>query len=349
MHSVIIAGDLAKSIFEVAVANHSWRITERRRLSRSQFERLWSAREPCRVVMEACGGAHFWGRRLRALGFEVVLLPPHYVRPYVRRNKTDRTDCEALLEALRCAGIHPVAIKSEDQQSIAALHRVRDQWMRTRTARLNGIRGLLREFGVVAPTGAEKLQKQLPSLLEDPEKQLPARVLSLLHSLWREVQELEARVEEVETELEGVVQDTPVLQSLRQIPGVGLLTATALYASIGNVHAFASGRHLASWLGLTPKESSSGGRRRLGRISKQGDVYLRMLLTHGVRSALLAAQQRHRGGKPLSSLQRWAVERAAQQHHNKAVVALANKLARVIWAVWHHGRSFDGNYVPAAA
>jgi transposase len=208
MHTRTIAVDLAKSIFEVAVANHSWRITERRRLSRPQFERFWSVREPCRVVMEACGGAHFWGRRLRALGFEVVLLPPHYVRPYVRRNKSDRTDCEALLEALRCAGIHPVTIKSEDQQAVAALHRVREQWMKTRTARLNGIRGLLREFGLMAPTGAEKLQQQLPALLENPQKQLPARVLSLLHSLWREVQELEARVEELEAELEAVVQET---------------------------------------------------------------------------------------------------------------------------------------------
>ena len=349
MHTVTIAVDLAKNVFELAVANQSNHIVERRRLSRAQFERFWPLREPCRVVMEACGSANFWARRLLALGFEVVLLPPHYVRPYVQRSKTDRTDCEAILEAARNPRIHPVSFKSEDQQAIAALHRVRAQWMRTRTARLNAIRGLLREFGLIVPVGAARLQQRLPAILENPEGELPSRVLSLIRALWHEVHDLEDRVSGVEQELKAIVRDCPALRALLQVPGVGVLTATALFASIGNIHAFRSGRHLASWLGLTPKESSSGGRRRLGKISKQGDTYLRMLLTHGARSVLLTAQRRREAGQSLSRIQQWAVERAAHQHPNKAVIALANKLARVIWAVWHHERSFDGDYLPVAA
>lgn len=301
--------------------------------------------------MEACASAHFWGRRLRALGFEVILLPPHYVRPYVRRNKTDRTDCEALLEALRCAGIHPVSIKSEDQQAILALHRMRSQWMATRTARINALRALLSEFGVIRPAGADRFLRELRALLEEKEE-LPPRVRRLALLSLEEVHALEDRIETIEKELEQVVGEQITLQALRQIPGVGTLTATAMYASVGNVHAFKSGRHLASWLGLTPRESSSGSRRRLGRISKQGDPYLRMLLIHGARSALFAAEQRRKAGQAgqaLSRLQTWALERADAGHRNRAAVALANKLARILWAVWKHERRFEGNYLPQAA
>lgn len=349
MSSVTIAVDLAKQVFEVAVSPGAGRITERKRLSRSQFERFWTNRIPCRVVMEACASSHFWGRRFRALGFEVVLIPPQYVRPYVRRNKTDRTDCEALLEALRCAGIHPVALKSEDQQAITALHRMRSQWMATRTARINAIRALLGEFGLVQPAGASRFLAGLPLLLEEKKDVLPARVRRLAWAAYEEVRSLEEHVQAVEEELEQVVRELPTLQVLRQIPGIGTLTATALYASVGNVHTFPSGRHLASWLGLTPRESSSGSRRRLGRISKQGDVYLRMLLIHGARSVLFGAERRSKAGQELTRLQRWVLERADAGHRNRAAVALANKMARILWAVWKYERIFDGNYLPQAA
>ena len=346
MSSVTIAVDLAKQVFEVAVSNASGRITERKRLSRPQFERFWAQQQPCRVVMEACASAHFWGRRLRALSFEVVLLPPHYVRPYVRRNKTDRTDCEALLEALRCAGIHPVPIKSEDQQAILALHRMRSQWMATRTARINALRALLSEFGIVRPAGADRFLSELCSVLEEKVEVLPPRVRRLAQVAYEEIRALEGHMHAVEKELDGVVGEQPTLQALLQIPGIGVLTATALYASIGDVNTFKSGRHLASWLGLTPRESSSGSRRTLGRITKQGDPYLRMLLIHGARSALLVAQTRRKAAQPLTRIQAWALERAEGGHRNQAAVALANKMARIVWAVWNHGRSFDGNYLP---
>jgi transposase len=349
MSSVTIAVDLAKNVFELAVANTSGRISERKRLSRPQFERFWSDRLPSRVVMEACATSHYWGRRLRGLGFEVILLPPHYVRPYVRRNKTDRTDCEALLEAMRCAGIHPVAIKSEDQQAILALHRMRSQWMATRTARINALRGLLSEFGVSRPSGAKRFMTELPELLESKREVLPLGVRRLLLATYEEARSLEDRIEEVERELGSAAKEEPTLEALQKIPGIGVLTATAIYASVANVHEFKSGRHLASWLGLTPRESSSGSRRRLGRISKQGDPYLRMLLIHGARSALLAAERKQKAAQELSRLQAWALERANEGHRNRAAVALANKMARIIWAVWKHERTFNGSYLPQAA
>ncbi|HEV2121414.1 MAG TPA: IS110 family transposase, partial [Chloroflexota bacterium] len=328
MSRVTVAVDLAKSVFQLVVADEHGKITERRRLSRAQFERFWENRTSCRVLMEACGTAHHWGRWLLARGFEVVLLPAHSVTPYVQRNKTDERDAEGLLEAVRSPRVHPVAVKSQDQQQIQALHRIREQWKRTRTQRINGMRGLLREFGLVCSVGAERLMKALPMLLQDNDGELPRRVRTLLWQMHQEVRDLEERIAGIEQELEAIARESEIIRALREIPGVGLLSATALYAAVGDIQHFKSARHLASWLGLTPRERSSGTKRRLGRISKQGDVYLRMLLIHGARSALLVAQQRQRAEQPISYLQAWALKRAETVHVNKAAVALANKLSR---------------------
>ena len=299
--------------------------------------------------MEACASSHFWARYLIARGFTVILLPPHYVKPYRRRNKTDRTDCEALLEADRCAGIHPVTIKSEDQQALVALHRVRSQWLESRTARSNAMRGMLHEFGVSAPLGAKRFMSDLHPLLASKHSVLPERVQRTAIALWEEVYDLENRVDRIEAELETVAREKPVIQALLTIPGIGLLTVTALFATVADIHAFKSGRQLACWLGLAPREFSSGGRRRLGGISKQGDPYLRMLLIHGARAALNAARRLEAADKPLTQLQQWALRRARHAHANRAAVALANKLARIVWAVWYHGREFDGNHVVRSA
>ncbi len=349
MFTTTIAVDLAKNVFELAVATQAGRITERKRLSRTQYERFWATQAPCRVIMEACATAHFWARFLIARGFDVVLLLPQYVKPYRRRNKTDRTDCEALLEADRCAGIHPVSVKSEDQQALVALHRVRAQWMQGRTARINAMRGLLAEFGVSAAAGSTRFLNELPALLERKQAQVPGLVRRTVTGLWDEVRDLERRIEAVETDLEGIALEQPVIQALRTIPGIGLLTATALFATVGDIHAFRSGRQLACWLGLTPRESSSGGRRRLGRISKQGDPYVRMLVVHGARSALNTARRLGSSSKPLTQLQAWSLERARTSHSNKATVALANKMVRIAWAVWYHDRRFNGNHVQRVA
>ena len=345
MHTVTIAVDLAKNVFELAIAARVRSSPKRRRLSRPQFETFWGAQEPCRVVMEACSSAHYWARHLTARGFDVILLPPQYVAPYRRRNKTDRADCEALLEADRCAGIHPVAVKSEDQQALLSLHRVRAQWLATRTARINTMRGLLHEFGIIAPRGAKRFMNELHQKLAASDRKLPPYVQRMVDALWSEVRDLEQHIAEVEDELTVIARNNPIVQSLVRVPGLGLLTATALFATVGDIHAFKNGRQLACWLGLTPRESSSGARRRLGRISKQGDAYLRMLFIHGARAALNAARRRESADQPLSQLQQWALRRARTSHANQAAVALANKLVRIVWAVWYHERDFDGDHV----
>lgn len=342
-----IAVDLAKTVFQVALATRAGRITQHRRLSRAQFDRFLRETAPALVVMEACGTAHHWGRVAQAAGHEVRLLPPKYVRPYVRRNKTDRADAAALLEALRNPAIRPVPVKSVAQQELVGLHRIRDQWMATRTARLNTLRGLLREQGVVLPVGARRALADLPTVLADAATPLPAALRHALAALYTEIRELEQRVASLEDDLARLAAPDPVVQRLQTVPGIGLLTATALRGSVGSIAPFRRARRFASRLGLTARERSSGTRRRLGSITKQGDVYLRCLLVHGARAALLAAQRRHRAGHPLSRLQQWAVQVAARRGHNRATVALANKLARLAWAVWSRDEPYRAQAPPA--
>jgi transposase len=338
MKDTTIAVDVAKSVFEIAVSERPGRVCERRRLSRGQFSRFLAERAPAVVVMEACGTAQFWGREAAARGHRVKLLPPHAVRPYVRGNKTDRADAEGLLEAVRNEAIRPVPVKSIDQHVLGGLHRMRSAWMATRTARLNALRGLLRELGVSIPVGARQVVPRVWALISDADSGLPESLRPVLAEAAREIRQLEARVPEVERSLETLARESPVLARLRTIPGVGILTATALVAFVGDVQRFPSGRHLASYLGLTPRESSSGLRRRLGRISKRGDPYLRMLLIHGARSVLLHAKRKASGEH--DRLRAWALDRERARGHAKGTVALANKLARIVWAVWCQERPF---------
>jgi transposase len=329
--------DLAKSVFEVAVSQRPGQVSERRRLSRGQFSRFLAHRAPATVVMEACGTAHFWGRQAIARGHRVVLVPPHAVRPYVLRNKTDGADAKDLLEAVRNDEMRPVPVKTVDQHVLASLHRLRSAWMGTRTARLNTLRGLLRELGFTIPVGARQVVPQVWALVSDADSGVPDALRFALAEAAREIGELETRLREVERALEAMARRSEIVVRLRTIPGVGLLTATALLAFVGDVHRFPSGRHFASYLGLTPRESSSGLRRRLGAISKRGDPYLRMLLIHGARSVLLHAKK---ATGERDRLRTWALDRERARGHNKAAVALANKLTRIVWAVWRRGRAY---------
>ncbi|MGH8528483.1 MAG: IS110 family transposase [Nevskiales bacterium] len=348
MNATTVAVDLAKDVMEVAEANAAGKIVDRRRLSRAAFTRFIAEHTVCLWVMEACGSAHHWARRLQGMGHTVKLLPAIYVRPYRRRNKTDRADCEALLEAVKNSEILPVPVKSVEQQAIQGLHRIRSQWMQTRTARINALRGLLRELGITMPQGAASALKRIPAVLDDAA--VPPVLREALRDLLTEVRELEARMKSIERQLAQISRNDPAILRLQQTSGIGLLTATALKASAGDARHFKSGRHLAAWLGLTPKQHSSGTTRKLGRISKRGDVYVRTLLTHGARSVLIRAKQLQTI-KPdsLSHLQRWALQVEQRRGHNKAACALANKLARIAWATWRYDRDFDPNHAALAA
>ncbi len=339
MDATTVAVDLAKTVFELAIANGQWRIVSRRRLNRKQFTQFLAETPATHVVMEACGMAHYWGRVALQHGHRVSLIPPGYVRPYVRRNKTDRTDAEALLEAVRSGQIPTVPVKRVEQQALISLHRVREQWMTTRTARLNTVRGLLRELGVLLPAGPQAALRALPTVL-DAATGIPPHLRRALTSVHEEVRAIETRLLALERELQALAAADPVVTRLRTIPGIGLLTATALVGSVGHIHAFRRARQFASWLGLTPREHSSGTQRRLGGISKRGNVYLRCLLTHGARAVLVAAQRRHREAHPLPPLHRWAITVHARRGHNKATIAVANKLGRLVWAIWHKDEAF---------
>lgn len=345
MNRMTIAVDLAKSVFQVAEADAEWRVVKRQRLSRPQLLRFFGERQPCLVVMEACGTAHFWGRYLAALGFTVRLLPPQYVRAFVRRNKTDRNDADALLEAARSAELTAVPVKSEQQQALLALHRLRSAWLATRTARINAVRGILREFGINLPQGARRVTAAVRAALAETASPVPATLHPLLEEACLEIQHLATRMEQAEDELQRLAAELPIVTLLRSIPGIGLMTSTAMVAAVGDVLRFPSGRHLASWLGLTPRERSSGNVRRLGGISKRGDRYLRTLLIHGGRS-ILAAARRH-GSR--DRLRAWGLEVDRMRGRNRAAVALANKLARICWAVWRHGDRYQGRPLQKAA
>ena len=350
MNATTVAVDLAKTVFELAIADEQGRLVDRKRLSREGFARFFANRPPCRIVMEACATAHHWARTFQAQGHEVKLLPPQHVRPYVRRNKTDRADAAALLEADRCGDLLPVPVKTVEQQGLQGLHRVRSAWMATRTDRIDTTRGLLREFGLDLPPGPAAVLTRAPTWLADPESLIPLPLRSALTELIAEIRTLDTRITAIEQQLREQAKLRPEVQRLMTVPGIGLFIATALMAAVGGMTAFRDGRHLAAWLGLTPRESSSGQRRCLGGISKRGDRYLRMLFIHGARSALLAAMTQDRTGKkPLTRLRRWAVDLAARVGHNKAACALANKLARIAFAVVRQGRTFNGDFVSVAA
>jgi transposase len=325
--------DVAKSVFQLALADGAWRVIEQHRLTRSQMERWFENRAVGLVVMEACGSAHHWARWLNLLGIEVKLLPALYVRAYVKRNKTDAADACALVEAARCAEIVPVKVKSIEQQALQGLHRTRSLWMGTRTSRINALRGFCREFGIAIAQGARLGVEQVARILADPNSAVPELIRGTLKLLVEEIRLLEARTAQLERELTVIARASPACTTLLTIPGVGLLTATAMVAATsGSVQHFRDARHFASWFGLTPREHSSGTTRVLGRISKRGDRYLRMLLTHGARSVLHAAKRASQAGKSIDGLRRWALDVQARTNHNKAACALANKLARICYA-----------------
>jgi transposase len=336
-----VAIDLAKDVFELAAADETGKIIERRRLTRCALERYLEGLQEVHIVMEACGTAHYWARRLGTMKLRVSLLPPHYVRPYVRRNKTDGADALALLEASRAGDIFPVRVKSTEQQGLQGLHRVRSAWIATRIARINMLRGLCREFGISVPVGAKRGLAALRQNLAEVSP-VPSGLRNMMLQVFKELDEIDGRLTELEGRLREVASQSDVCRRLQTIPGIGLITSTAFAGAVGDISIFKCCRRFSSWLGLTPRERSSGSVRRLGTITKRGDAYLRMLLVHGARAVLYSADAARRAGRPLDALREWSLRVRARAGHNRAAVAVANKLARILWATWRHQRDFDG-------
>ena len=336
-----IAVDLAKDVFQVAYGDGQGRVLSRQRIaSRRAFALQLGQWRDVTVVMESCATAHYWGRECRRLGLRVRLLPAQHVGAYRRRNKTDAADAEALLEAARNAQIKDVPVKNETQQMVMAVHAMREGWKAARTARINALRGHLLGFGQSIPLGAEKAIAQASACIEH----VPLALHSLLHQLLDEISDLSQRMVDAERQIIALNKQNPAAMHLQQISGIGPLTASALTASAVDAKHFKSGRQLAAWLGLTPREHSSGSNRHLGRISKRGDVYVRMLLVHGARSALsVALALRNKSPEKLNRIQFWVSQLHDRIGMHKAIVAMANKLARICWAMWTHGDCYDGN------
>ena len=329
--------DLAKNVFQLHGVDRHGKAVWRRRLRRGQWLKvLLDTVEPgCVIGMEACTGAHHWARLLQAKGLEVRLIAPQFVKPYIKSNKNDANDAEAICEAMTRPHMRFVTVKTAAQQDIQALHRVRSTVMRQRNAKANQIRGLVAEYGIVAPQTMVALRRGIPDWLEDAENGLRHRFRALLHGLWDDLRYLEQRLRELDRELQAIADEDPVAKRLQQLRGVGPLVATALVATVGDGAQFRRGRQMAAALGLTPRQYSTGDKRRLLGISKRGDAYLRTLLIHGARAVV--SQARHRDD-PLS---RWVTGIAARSHTNKAAVALANKTARIAWAMLRQGTDYN--------
>ena len=329
--------DLAKNIFQLHGIDRTETTIWCRRLKRDNWIKvLLNKVEPgCKIGMEACTGAHHWARLLQAKGFHVKLIAPQFVKPYVKSNKNDANDAEAICEAMSRPGMRFVTVKTIEQQNIQAVHRIRSELVGQRTAKGNQIRGLVAEYGFVAPRQINHLRAAIPAWLEDAENGLSDRFRRLLNGLWGDLKRLDERVSEMDKEIALIANNDPVAKRLQQLCGVGPMVATALLASVGDGKQFANGRQMAASLGLTPKQHSSGGKDRLLGISKRGDAYLRSLLIHGARSAIYAAR-----GKE-DRLSQWVMSIASRRHPNVAAVALANKTARIAWAMLRYETDYD--------
>lgn len=344
MNIMIVGIDLGKNSCSVAGLDASGRVILRRRMRRSSVESFIKGIGRCIVAMEACCGAHHLGRVFAALGHEVRLMSPEYVRPYVKAQKNDELDAEAIAEAATRPTMRFVEVKSQAQSDVQALHRARERLVSERTALINHLRALLLERGIVAPQGRRKLEEELSVFAdEDAVEALSSRIRLLIEDLRAEWRTLDGRIAAFDAEFIRMARDNEAARRLMTIPGIGTINATALVAAVGNARAFRRGRDMAAWLGLTPRQMTTGGKPRLLGISKRGNRYLRKNLIHGARAVLPYLAERE------TPLGRWARGLLVRAHRNVVVVALANKLARIAWAVLAHGCAYDARCETAAA
>lgn len=319
--------DLAKNVFQVCATDTAGKVLFNRQVSRKQLPSLIVNTPACEVVMEACASAHYWARVFARMGHTVKLIHPAYVKPYVKTNKHDAADAEALCEAASRPQMRFVRAKTLEQQDIQALHRIRERLVSQRTRLCNQIRGLLGEYGLIVPQGIRFIRQQLPDMLEDADNELTPIARESFQQLYEELVELDRRVKQTKQRIGQVCDALPICQTLLTVPGVEPMVATALYATMGSPHNYRNGREFAAFLGLVPQQHSTGGKTVLRGISKRGDPHLRTLLVQGAQAAMRHMHKRD------DALSQWACKVKAKKGHAKAIVALANKLARICWAV----------------
>ena len=331
MNEVITIGvDLAKNVFQVHGVDAEGAVVVRRKLRRRQVLAFFKKLPPCLVGMEACATSHYWAREIAALGHEVKLMPPRYVKPYVKRNKNDAADAEAICEAVTRPTMRFVAVKSAEQQSVLMLHRTRELLVRQRTMLVNAIRAHMAEFGVVARTGLPQVKELLAVISDEEDERIPPLARTCLEGLARQLLSLEREIVGAERRIHAWHRTNEESLRLETTPGIGPITASALASSIANPSIFKSGRSMAAWIGLVPRQNSTGGKERMGRISKQGDHYLRWLLVAGAMTVIRHAKRR-------GTTDRWLANIIADKPTKVAAVALANKNARIAWALLRHG------------
>jgi transposase len=326
--------DLAKQVFQVHGIDTRGIVLLKKRLTRSALRTFMANLPSCRVGMEVCGGANYWSRQFRAYGHDVRLMSPQFVKPYVKSNKNDCNDAEAICEAVSRPTMRFVAPKTVAQQDLQGLHRIRQRLVQSRTALINQIRGLLAEYGITVPQQAAQLRRRLPVILEDPTNELMPLGRELFGDLARELAGLNERITQVEARIKHLFAENEVCQRLAQVEGVGPLIATAMVAAVSDPRAFKNGRQLAAWLGLVPRQRSSGNTHLLLGISKRGDRYLRTLLIHGARSVVARVPAKK------DSRSRWIVEIQRRRGTNRTCVAVANKNARILWALMAKGEMY---------
>jgi transposase len=341
MKITTIGIDLAKEVFQIHGVDEHGRTVLRKQLRRNKMTNFFANLEPCLIGMEACGSSHHWARKLSEFGHTVKLMSPQFVKPYVKTNKHDMADAEAICEAVSRPNMRFVPIKNIEQQAILSVHRAKQGLVKARTAQANQIRGLLSEFGIVIPQGIHWIAKGVPDILEDAENGLPGTMRHLLKRLNDHLKELSRQVEELKLQIKLWHKENESSQKLEAIPGIGPITASAIVATVGNATEYKNGRQLAAWLGLVPKQCSSGGKQLLLGISKRGDTYLRTLLIHGARAVIRFAENK---AEPDS----WLRKLITRRNKNIAAVALANKNARIIWALLVKGTTFHPDHASAA-
>lgn len=330
--------DLAKNKFQLHGVDHTGKIVCKKRFGRESLVQYMAKISPCLIGMEACGGSNYWARKFESLGHEVKLMSPQYVKPYVKTNKNDANDAEGICEAVTRPSMRFVPIKNVEQQDIQMIHRIRSRLISNKTALSNQMRGLLHEYGVVLPQGTASLRKRFLLVLEDKKNDLSEMSRDVFYDLYSEYLELSEKVSVYDRKIEYLSQTDERCKRLLSEPGIGPITATALVSSIGSGETFQEGRHLSAWLGLVPRQSSSGDKIRLLGISKRGDRYLRTLLIHGARSVVQASKRK------TDRTSVWIQRLVSRCGYNKAVVAVANKNARVAWALLSNQTNYIENY-----